>query len=1351
MKRIIRFAFTIVLMALWQQGMAQAYDADDKINRDPLDNLIVRTAVKQSLFPEERVYLHFDNSAYYLGESIWFKAYVMSGVDGIATEMSRVLYVELIAPEGYVVRTNKYRIGEDGTCYGMFELNRLLLSGYYEVRAYTRYMLNRGKEAAFSRVFPVFDKVHADNWDFKNMLDRRRGFLIDVEQDSSRQGLEREVEWISARLPKADLKFFPESGHLVDGIESRVAFEVFGEDGINSSRSITLLADGKELLSATPSHMGKGTFTFTPEADVRYTAIMVNGKKKMKFNLPDIEEEGAVIHVSETAGDIIVNVKNNLLFDSKVGCAILYRGKTLFYESYPSTDREMTFAVDKNSLNEGVNRVVLFVSDSIPLAERMFFVTHEKALAEDHESARLTVTSSRGSIDSITVEPYEKISLSIEREDGKPIENGSFSVSVSDADHRQETSYSYNIYTYMLLGSEVKGYIPDAARYFDPANADRAAELDLVMLTHGWTSYDWNKLSRKDAKLTQPIEKGITVKGRFVKKVPNRKIGFLDKMIVTNKPNIKVNFDITYSDSMLTKYYFTTDANGEFRIQTGEFFGKRVAKLTPAASTYSNPRDSLFAFVLDRYFSPEMRLYHYWERNVGRPMTAEELKEHNEEMIKINPFEYLLSNVEVISKKKKDSFYRPPRSEMRLDFLDEWEYAQDVTYLNRKATWRPTSYGGNRSAEHAWGAPSLSDSPGLSSFDIWAMGNSYIVGIGTNDHTGITDGSYNPYRIGSSIQSPMRITDPAFNHTLSAYDILRSAFWRHNFNWCYWIQSIVVDGEYSSDSVPAIDYDYIRGIDPVGMTNFKEIVIRSDENTRKRHEMWEYKNRNLSAITIRDKNEKNDVENYSHKTDYNSDNAARYNGYYDSKRKQRGNYSYSPFYDSFTVKKSIGPRNGDVNSAPDAIQYQDYVSGGLYEMNNNSIPNYVACFIPNSDEDTAKGIVPELARYTTARYTMVYGYTESKEFYAPDYSTMRPDSTTRDYRRTLLWAPDVTVTDDGRIEVELYNSTQTKRIAVDVEGYADGTFFANNGNIATHEAEEERFAEIRREEVTPIIGIHTPELLAHCFRLTEDGRTRYIQKDYDKAFELFNEAAALGYSPAMYNAAVCYLNGDGVDKDSLAAFQNFRKAANLGEENALHNLASCYMRGIGTAKNDSLAVHYYTMSADKGSAISQSILGHIYMNGKGVEQDSIKGREWYNKAAEQNEPTALYALASIMEKEDSMAGYSKRQLRKRRTIEFLVKAAENKHPEAQYRLGRLYESGKYVRKSKKKAFNWYLHAANQGHTDAMERVGYCYEKGRGVKKNEPKAASWYRLAERGGNETAKKKMAWYNMLHFFEE
>lgn len=33
-----------------------------------------------------------------------------------------------------------------------------------------------GREAIFSRVFPVFEKVNADNWYFNNMLDRRRAF-----------------------------------------------------------------------------------------------------------------------------------------------------------------------------------------------------------------------------------------------------------------------------------------------------------------------------------------------------------------------------------------------------------------------------------------------------------------------------------------------------------------------------------------------------------------------------------------------------------------------------------------------------------------------------------------------------------------------------------------------------------------------------------------------------------------------------------------------------------------------------------------------------------------------------------------------------------------------------------------------------------------------------------------------------------------------------------------------------------------------------------------------------------------------------------------------------------------------
>ena len=65
--------------------------------QSPLDTLAMRAIMVNQLFPQERVYLHFDNTAYYLGETMWFKAYVTSGIADEEKPQSRVLYVELCA------------------------------------------------------------------------------------------------------------------------------------------------------------------------------------------------------------------------------------------------------------------------------------------------------------------------------------------------------------------------------------------------------------------------------------------------------------------------------------------------------------------------------------------------------------------------------------------------------------------------------------------------------------------------------------------------------------------------------------------------------------------------------------------------------------------------------------------------------------------------------------------------------------------------------------------------------------------------------------------------------------------------------------------------------------------------------------------------------------------------------------------------------------------------------------------------------------------------------------------------------------------------------------------------------
>ncbi|MBR5848288.1 MAG: hypothetical protein IKY69_02325 [Bacteroidaceae bacterium] len=59
--------------------------------QSPLDTLAMRAIMVNQLFPQERVYLHFDNTAYYLGETMWFKAYTTSGIADNERPISKVL------------------------------------------------------------------------------------------------------------------------------------------------------------------------------------------------------------------------------------------------------------------------------------------------------------------------------------------------------------------------------------------------------------------------------------------------------------------------------------------------------------------------------------------------------------------------------------------------------------------------------------------------------------------------------------------------------------------------------------------------------------------------------------------------------------------------------------------------------------------------------------------------------------------------------------------------------------------------------------------------------------------------------------------------------------------------------------------------------------------------------------------------------------------------------------------------------------------------------------------------------------------------------------------------------------
>jgi len=72
---------------------------------------------------------------------------------------------------------------------------------------------------------------------------------------------------------------------------------------------------------------------------------------------------------------------------------------------------------------------------------------------------------------------------------------GHFSVSVIDESKVQVDENSENtIYNYLLLTSELKGYIEQPNYYFANITGKTKADLDLVMLTHGYRRFEWKQL-----------------------------------------------------------------------------------------------------------------------------------------------------------------------------------------------------------------------------------------------------------------------------------------------------------------------------------------------------------------------------------------------------------------------------------------------------------------------------------------------------------------------------------------------------------------------------------------------------------------------------------------------------------------------------------------------------------------------------------------------------------------------------------------------------------------------------------------------------------------------------------------
>ena len=459
-----------------------------------VDSLATRVKRFGTGLPQEKVYLHIDNTCYFVGDTIWYKAYVTRSDKGWLTDLSKIMYVELLTPDGYLVERQQLKM-EDGTAHGTFTLTDSLYAGYYELRAYTRWMLNFGRhehphskytenmfynkqmakdffrdyDKLYSRVFPVFDHPKETGRYAKDMTLRpmRRYY-------KARKG-----------KPEIDLRFYPEGGHLIEGTDGHVAFEINDEEGKHLDAELSIIdSDGKEVARTRTLNRGRGVFTLTDmKPDEKYKARLHYQGYDYEVKLPEVEKEGYALHVERKDSVLRMIIQGSTESKEELGIQIQCNGVSkAFRKLSPADMRKDTVDIFWASLPTGVNQITVFNGEGRIYADRLFFVNHH-----NYDQPLITVEGIKQEYT-----PFELIELRM-----KLLRHHDADVSLAIRDHAtDETTYDNGtMLTGMLLASEIKGFVETPGWYFEADDSLHRHALDLLMMVQGWRRHDWRMMA----------------------------------------------------------------------------------------------------------------------------------------------------------------------------------------------------------------------------------------------------------------------------------------------------------------------------------------------------------------------------------------------------------------------------------------------------------------------------------------------------------------------------------------------------------------------------------------------------------------------------------------------------------------------------------------------------------------------------------------------------------------------------------------------------------------------------------------------------------------------------------------
>lgn len=603
------FTSSIVLLIV----VLASFSWPGNVLQDPIKKIIAQLDKQMASRPQEKIYLHLDKPYYAAGDDIWFKAYLLDASTHAPSELSQLVYVELINPADTVLQRLILK-KDKGNFNGSFALSDSLPEGNYKIRAYTNWMRNFSPGDSgffFTRDLPIGNNRLSNvkmNVEYEADYSKSPAELIarftfsdengnaiqdkDIEYEHILMGHAGEKKTATTdeqgrinvriapasyklnpnqylrvtinydRLPfsrnfyvpdirqKADIQFFPEGGRLIADVPNIVAFKAINVNGEGIPvKGKVYDQSGREVATLGSRHRGMGKFSLSPAAGDRYTA---------RIRLPHGETVEQPLPEVEREGYLLNVTPRDTSVQVRIAASSArLRSRPVYLVA--QTRGQVHYAA------QAVLEKELYQAD-IPKSRfpdgitqltlfDMNLIPVAERLVFIHNGKQLDISISPDKPD---YKAREKVNLKLDVRDttGNPV-RGEFSISVTD-DAVVNREGSPDILTNLLLTSDLQGHIEDPAWYFSD-NPRVPEALDLLMLTQGWRRFNWKKVMAGELQeVPHPLELGLEIAGQVYDPSSGKPMPGAQVIMLTGRKKEPVLED-------------TTDRNGMFRFSGYDF------------------------------------------------------------------------------------------------------------------------------------------------------------------------------------------------------------------------------------------------------------------------------------------------------------------------------------------------------------------------------------------------------------------------------------------------------------------------------------------------------------------------------------------------------------------------------------------------------------------------------------------------------------------------------------------------------------------------------------------------------------------------------------------------------------